>query len=84
MKLNNLKLIICNGNYINDDAISNAINYIYRLNSNKNLPIYCYGIPNMTRVAYLIFWGKQSGKWISKFIVRQSGDTCRKRQNYMK
>jgi hypothetical protein len=48
MKLNNLKLIICNGNYINDDAISNAINYIYRLNSNKNLPIYCYGIPNMS------------------------------------
>ena len=48
MKLNNLKLIICNGNYKNDDAISNAINYIYRLNSNKNLPIYCYGIPNMS------------------------------------
>lgn len=44
--MNNLKLIICNGDYTNDNAILNAIHYIYRLNCNKNLPIYCYGIPD--------------------------------------
>ena len=70
MKLNNLKLIICNGNYINDDAISNAINYIYRLNSNKNLPIYCYGIPNMSYenivANYEYVRTLKTGKYLSK------------------
>ena len=45
MKLNNtIKLIICNNRYENDNAISQTIEYIYRLKEQKNLPIFCYGI----------------------------------------
>lgn len=42
--MNNALIKICNGEYTNDDAIEKATGYIYRLNTNHNLPTYCYGI----------------------------------------
>lgn len=42
--MNNALIKICDGEYTNDDAIEQAIEYIYRLNTNRNLPSYCYGI----------------------------------------
>ncbi len=42
--MNNALIKICNGEYTNNEAIKRAIEYIYRLNTNRNLPSYCYGI----------------------------------------
>lgn len=38
----NLKII--KNSYENNDAIDNAIAYIYRLNKRTALPLYCYGV----------------------------------------
>lgn len=42
--MDNAIIKVCDGEYTNDNAIERTIEYIYRLNNNRNLPPYCYGI----------------------------------------
>lgn len=42
--MNNVYIIIKDGEYTNDDAIKHTLEYIYRLEEKRNLPPYGYGI----------------------------------------
>ena len=36
--------------YEDNEAISSVLNYIYRLNTNKKLPLYCYGLDTYSNI----------------------------------
>ena len=36
--------------YEDNEAISSVLNYIYRLNTNKKLPLYCYGLNTYSNI----------------------------------
>lgn len=42
--MNDIILKIIPGEYENSDAIEKTVNYIYRTNQAKNLPLFCYGV----------------------------------------